>query len=178
MMSPATPSDVAARTVNPISSQRWSARERRPHWRMRRMTVATATNEPPVSSATRKDGASKDIRSHGTATTASETTAAPTAANDTVGSAGLRAGPCSICSTLRTSEPGGVVPEAINPAQGLHGDPAHFCASCPVPSLYTRNLVYALCGEIHALDLPFDGNLRPSSVHTSSLAAKSLCADR
>src|SRR3954451_12874221 len=107
MMSPATPSDVAARTVNPISSQRWSARERRPHWRMRRMTVATATNEPPVSSATRSDGASKDIRSHGTATTASETAAAPTAASDTEGSAGLRAGPCSIFSTLRTSEPAG-----------------------------------------------------------------------
>src|SRR3954452_15256950 len=84
-----------------------------------RATVATATSEPPVSSATRSDGASKDMRSHGTATTASETAAAPAAANDTVGSAGFRAGPCSICSTLRTSEPGGVLPEAINPAQGL-----------------------------------------------------------
>src|SRR3954470_16415102 len=81
-----------------------------------------ATNEPPVSSATRSDGASNDIRSHGTATTASVTAAAPTAASDTVGSAGLRAGPCSICSTLRTSEPGGVVPEAVNPAQGASGD--------------------------------------------------------
>ena len=118
MIMPATVSAVAARTTSPAVSHRWSARERSPHWRASSTTVATASSDPPVSSATRNDGASTDMRSHGTATTASETAAAPAAANDTVGSAGLRAGPCSICSTLRTSEPGGVVPEAINPAQG------------------------------------------------------------
>src|SRR4029079_5924081 len=82
-------------------------------------TVAPASSDPPVSSATRADGASTDMRSHGTATTASETPAALAAARDTVGSAGFRAGPCSIFSPLRKPPtPAGVLPEAVNPGKG------------------------------------------------------------
>ena len=120
--------------------RRRSCRRRRARWRPGRPVPRSATDgrrasagrtgaaaarrsRPPAAihrfrARPVSDGASKDMRSHGTATTVNETAAAPTAANDTVGSAGFRAGPCSICSTLRTSEPGGVVPEAINPAQG------------------------------------------------------------
>src|SRR3954447_12000122 len=121
------------------------------------MTVVTASSAPPVSSATRNDGASKDMRSQGTATTASDTAAAPAAANDTVGSAGLRAGPCSICSTLRTSEPGGVVPEAINQVQGALTALAGGRSPTRCQYLCTSLSFFTVCGGISGVDLPIDG---------------------
>src|SRR3954465_7686409 len=101
---PETPSAVTARTTSPADIHTWSAREPGPHWRTSRATVVTASSAPPVSSATRSDGASNEDRHQGTATPPNVTGAAPAAASDTV-SAGFRAGPCSIVSTLRTSEP-------------------------------------------------------------------------
>ena len=99
--------------------------------------VQTANTDPPVSRATRKPGASNDIRSQGTATTTSDTAAAPAAASDTVGSAGLRAGPSSICSTLRkTSEPRWFVPQVVGWRQG--GQPHHRRQPSPI-SVPTRS---------------------------------------
>ena len=52
------PVTVARQDDEPSGQPQWSARERRPHWRTSSPTVVTASNDPPVSSATRNDGAS------------------------------------------------------------------------------------------------------------------------